>query len=107
MTLSLGDQFVPGPVSEHRGDERAEFVEGLGTRGQCVESRILELFGLTEPGAQAVPLPGGHHTDPDESIGAREDRVEVLVARSAPPALTRRAGGRRLALGSERRPVGL
>lgn len=77
VALPFGHQFIAGAVGEHRTDQRAQFAEGLSPRGQGVETRILELLGFPEPGPQSVPLPRGHDADPDETVLAPEDRVEI------------------------------
>ena len=50
VTLTLGHQLITGPISEHRTDQCAEFVECRDPGGKRVEPGILELLRLTEPG---------------------------------------------------------
>ena len=102
MSLSRLDQLISGAIRELLADERSEFVKCLHPRSEYVEAVVLELLGFTQPGPQPVPLPGRHHTDPDESVAAFENRIQILVPRPSPPSLSGLAGRRGLTLGSER-----
>ena len=101
--LTVGDQLVHRLIGEERSDEGSEFTEGTHPGGNGVEPRVLELLRLPQPRPQPMPLPRGHHTQSDIAVATGEDRIRVLILRSAPPAIGPVARGRGLTLGAERR----
>ena len=103
VTLSLRDQFSARLIGEHLTDQGTEFVKRLRTGRKTVEARILELLGLPQPRPQPMPLTRCHDAEPDEAVAAGEDRVQILIARSAAPPLPGFTRRRRLPLGAERR----
>ena len=102
--LPLGDQRLHRLRAEQLADGGVEFRRSGIACGDALELRVGELLRLAEPGPHAAPLSRRQHADPDESVAARERRIDLLVAGAAAPQL---AGpllaDRGLAFGAERR----
>ena len=102
VRLPCHHEFVHGAVGELAPQPRADLVPGRKPLGDGVVPGVLVLLRFAHPRAKAVPLPRGHHDEPNVTVLARDDRVRILVAWPASPLLrTLRSGG--LAVRAERR----
>ncbi len=77
---------VPPPLSD--------LCAGFPALAHRVELGILVGRRLPHPGPQPVPLPRGHHGQPDVAVPAGDDRVRILAAGAAAPGVGPLRGGR-------------